>query len=489
MSRDAGPVLVIVLVSLAGTAVLGVSAWRSAGRLRSTLAEVARQARTDPLLYADAARSRADPPARFAARLPRVQEFESRATEAFPPPAHVRDLLCAGDPDMWRRLREAILASREVTARQVAETYGKELEYCPGDGRFALELVARGDPAPVALPAWVALARCPGPEADAAFTRADAPAVALLQRASRAHWAGLEGRGGVRAPPPERVIPAAIEVFREGGRLERREAAFTLGQSGPKGVEALLSLHAKEGDPKLRHDLAMALSESDDPRARAIVEAACRKAEDPACARREPAGLPAPTQIAAEGPSPALVARLRALKLLPEGAQLEGSTAGDLLVSAGRAHCFDTETGQFPNEHDSLLRSLAALAGDGLKGAMFEEIPLGGPDDDESPYRLLAYLGGERFEVRARNLGDWYDVEATIGLLNAVARARGVDVRWLVLESGDQTATVVAGPEGALRIAVAEKLLRVGGADQAMDAGKSFEEEVMRKLNGNPGAE
>lgn len=496
MSRDGRLVLVILVGSLVATAVFGVVAVRHGARAVRDLARMGspapgspRPAGTGLFLYADATRMRTEPPPRFAARLPRVQEFSKRGDEPFPPPAHVKDLLCVGDADMWRRAREAIAASGKVTVRQVMDTYGSDLRYCPGDGCFALELVDRGDPAPAAAPAWMALASCPGPRADAAFTRAGVPTAAVLERARRARWPEDEGGRAVRAPTPERVVAAGLETIREGPDHERRLAAFDVAAAGPGGVEALLALHARERDAKLRHDLGMALSESDDPRAQAAVRAECaRDGRDPICTRQERPELPAPVRMARQGPSPALLGRLRALRLLPGEAPAEEATAELLLLAAGCAHEFDTETGQFPNEHDSLLRSLAALAGDPMKGAIFEEIPLGGPDD-ESPYQLRAYLGGERFEVKARNYGDWYDVEAVIGLLNTMARARQLEVRWLVLEGGDQTAIVVAGPEEGLRTAVAEKLLRAGGAGDAMKAGKGFEGEVLKQPKSGSGGE
>jgi hypothetical protein len=488
MSRDARLVLALAAASFvasgvaAGFAVHRLIAFAGSLGSRPTADAEVTEAR-DPILYAEVEQAAAAPPARFAARLPRVQEFGERSGEAFPPPAYVRDLLCAGDPEMWRKAREAITASGKVTLAQVADTYGGELRSCDGDGCFAAALLGQGDPAPLALPAWMALTRCPSSEAEAAFRRPDAPAAAVLARAEVARWTADEGGAAVRAPEAERVVAAAQEVLRSGPAAERRGAAVELARAGPKGVEALLGLHAKVREPKLRRELAMALSEADDPRAKAIWKRSCAAdGDDPACSRLAPkqeeasqeedagSGDPeaegAAETTTAEAPMvpppatapPELAARLRSFGLLPEGKEVVGASSADLLLTAGRAYGFDTETGQFPNEHDSLLRSLAALAGGALKDALFEEVPPA-EDDEEGVYVLRAYLDRERYETRARNLGDWYDVEAVIGLLNSVARARQLEVRWLALSTGDQTATVVAGPEKGLRDAIAARLL------------------------------
>jgi len=231
----------------------------------------------------------------------------------------------------------------------------------------------------------------------------------------------------------------------------------------------------------------LALSEADDPRAQAIWKRSCaaddgdavcqrlaQDEEEATATQEEEAGSgdpqaeePADTTVV-EAPMvpppatapPELAARLRSFGLLPEGKEVVGSSSADLLLEAGRAYGFDVETGQIPSEHDSLLRSLAALAGDGMKDALFEEVP---PAEEgaEGVYVLRVYLAGQRYQTPARNMGDWYDVRAVVGLLNSVARARQLEVRWLALATGDQTATVVAGPEKGLRDAVAAELLEL----------------------------
>lgn len=495
MSRDARLVLALAAASLLATGAAGVLAVYRLVAFGSWLgsrpaAEVEASAPQDPIPYAEVEQATAAPPARFAARLPRVQEFGEAAADRFPPPAHVRDLLCAGDAEMWRRAREALAGSGEVTVAQVADTYGDLLRYCEGDGCFAAALLGQGDRPAAALPAWMALTHCPSAEADAAFRRPDAPALAVLARANVARWGVGEGATVVHPPPLERLLPAAVEVIQGGPRGTApngaRNAAFELARAGPRGVEALLGLHAKVREPKLRRDLAMALSEADDPRARAIWKRSCAAdANDPACSREEAGGDAEPaTPAPALSPAiPGLAARLQGMGLLPAGSAVEqaGDTSETLLLAARRGYQFDAETDQFPNEHDSLLRSLAALAGDGLKGALYEEVAPG-EDDEEGDYLLRAYLGGERYQATARNLGDWYDVEAAVGLLNAVARARRLEVRWLILPSSDQTATVLAGPEKGLRDALAAELLAAGGADEAMGRGKAFEEQVRGQL-------
>jgi hypothetical protein len=487
MTRDAKLVTVIAALSLAGVIVLSVkTASLGPGTVGGPVARVAPRERADGPFESDAVRHvKAAPPARFAAPLPRVAEFRDFDAERFPPQAHVRDLLCAGDEDMWRRLRESISASSGAGVADVARTWGELLEFCEGDGCAAARHVGAARSPAAAYPAWRVAARCPSAEAAALFRRRDAPADAVLARAD----ASRESRR-IAPPDPERVVDAALQVIAATDGIDRRLAAFQLAAAGRKGGEALLALHARERDAERRHDLAMALADVDDPRARAAWKAACARRTDGACSRpdvRPANAAPEPPEPPGAPPPAALVARLRALRLLPEAelpaADVAGIDSADmLLAAAGRAYAFDVETSMFPNEHDALLRSLAALEPGRLGGAMFDEVPPPEDDEDEKPYLLRAWAYGERWEVAAENLGDWYDVGACVRLLNAIARERKLDVRWIVLETGDQTAIVAAGPEAGLRTAVAEKLLRVAAAGDAAEAGKGFEQKVLEQL-------
>ncbi|MFY0569395.1 hypothetical protein ACN28E_36980 [Archangium lansingense] len=159
-------------------------------------------------------------------------------------------------------------------------------------------------------------------------------------------------------------------------------------------------------------------------------------------------------------------------------------TAEEVLLARGRAHVFDVETGMFPNAHDSLLRELAALAPEALPGFLFEEVPPTLEEDEAGTgsYRLIAWGGGKRYETKAQALGDWYDLDAVLTFLNAVARARGSDVRWLSLITGDQIAHVVAGPSQTLTHLLDSGLMQSGDSDEARSVGREFEEEVRRLL-------
>lgn len=150
-------------------------------------------------------------------------------------------------------------------------------------------------------------------------------------------------------------------------------------------------------------------------------------------------------------------------------------TVNDFLRSSGNWYWFDVETGTYPNNHDYLLYSLAELYGEPFEGAEFTEQP---PpmDDDEAAYRIHATLGDREWERLAENYGDWYDVEAVLGMLNEMAADLGLAQRAMPLVTGDQTAIVIVAPGEALLAAAGEGLIRPGGMREGMDAGKAFED-------------
>lgn len=79
--------------------------------------------------------------------------------------------------------------------------------------------------------------------------------------------------------------------------------------------------------------------------------------------------------------------------------------------------------------------------------------------------RLRATSRGDTFFVDTASDGDYYDLDAIVGLLNVVARARAANVRYLVVLDPLAEEAIVLGPPGELASAVAEGLLVVPGAD------------------------
>ena len=130
-----------------------------------------------------------------------------------------------------------------------------------------------------------------------------------------------------------------------------------------------------------------------------------------------------------------------------------------------------------PGGHDGLLRALAGLAGADLAGVEFIERAPAGPAGD---YELTAVSGESRGLVRtaALNFGQWYDLDAVLGLLNTLLEDRGSESRFVVLATNDRLATVLVGPAAGIQAAAAEGLIEVGEASFPMNAGRVEDEKA-----------
>jgi hypothetical protein len=215
---------------------------------------------------------------------------------------------------------------------------------------------------------------------------------------------------------------------------------------------------------------------------RAAALAALEKHAERLKAKQGRVGVAARTLLAY--PQLGLHARLVADGLLPAGAkdtEREDVTAEALLHRAGRVDQFDTETDTFPNAHHVLLARLARLA-PALGDVSFDEVPPPESAMDAGPYVLHAWTDGKRFTLKARNNGDWYDLEAVLGLLNALLATKGSEVRFVTLATGDQSAKVIAAPLPILERLVSDRLVTLDSSDDAMNDGKAFEEKVFRQL-------
>ncbi len=185
-------------------------------------------------------------------------------------------------------------------------------------------------------------------------------------------------------------------------------------------------------------------------------------------------------------PDGGVQARLVADGLLPVNAnalEQRDVTVERMLEESGRVLPFDVETGMFPNQHHVLLTKLAQLT-PALSDVVFDEIAPLEEQMDDGPYELRAWVGGKRYSVTAQNNGDWYDVTATLGLLNALLLTKQSDERFVVLPSDGQIASAMVAPLPALEALVKDGLLEIGASEEAMNGGKEFEEKVFRQLNG-----
>lgn len=406
---------------------------------------------------------------------------------AFAPFGHVLAKISQGDVLWLKRWREAAarVPSRDVNGW--AQQWQRDLLFTtktPGFCSFArTSMEAEGADLALRLAVSRSFASDCATAADASLLATEGVlAIALVDFFAAQTQAGSPP---VFVPRLEQAVRSVMSGSRDH---EQRYAAFTLANlQQPAATQALVRIHKQIEDQHLADEVAMSLMRTDDAEALALANAACqRRSRDPMCDPEHrqyydsEAEQPAPADPQSVKEAIAALASAgfdRVGQLNP--AQQPSADAEWLLTEAGYIHSFDVETGMFPNEHDGLLRDLAALASPDLDDVFFEEIY---PQQDRGQYRLLAYADGFLYQCEAANYGDWYDVEAVLALLNRLAEDRRLAQRFVVLHSTDQVAPVAVASRGALQVAFDKRWLVSGQAQQAMESGQAFEAEVIRDL-------
>ena len=477
------------------------------------------------LVYAQVSKTKAAVPQRYTAPLPStVEEFERfQAGDArFPPATYAQDAICLGDAAVLGNVMTAVKRARQQAAA-LTSAYATLVEDCkPSKAYCEQALRWISDESPVRNLGYHFLVQCQDPGAAAAFAAAQAPAEAVVVWHTKSY-----------SDPPictQRFADALVSVAAHNLDLEHNDWRVNLrlatnqlaGCSAPWATAALVAAHkSARGTNQLV--IGLALGRASAPALKAINAAACKM--QPESADCWPGGI-ASRNALVETPTPAFDAleavivdkakpnvdratalhnlaardRKRALDVLQKVRRNEGTLPAELSIAAniithdaeamlaelqqlGTAgiHHFDPETGMWPNHHDSLLRALAAMDSDGMNGIIFDEIAP--PVDSEDPYQLVAYVNGHRYTTQAQNFGDWYDVNAAVGLLNALAKERNIATRYASLsQSSGNDAYVISGPEPALQALFQRGLLQPSDAAQDVQDAKAVERRVLDKM-------
>ncbi|MFO0709702.1 MAG: hypothetical protein U0353_07665 [Sandaracinus sp.] len=115
----------------------------------------------------------------------------------------------------------------------------------------------------------------------------------------------------------------------------------------------------------------------------------------------------------------------------------------EALAARGHALLIDEETGTFPTPHDVLLRRLARMVAPALDAVVFDQVS---PDESQMAvgrYSLRAHLEGRVLETYARNYGDFYDLEAVVGLIDALLVRRGALDRCVIARDDAAAGTAI----------------------------------------------
>jgi hypothetical protein len=440
-------------------------------------------------------------PARYGAALPNSvatwKAWQEGGDLRFPPPSHTGDLIAQGDADYFQRLLRAAQSVVATERLQWSELWRTNLRYQDANTLFCEQAkpVMLGESSAARSALWSLYAMdCASIGEIDLLLRADTPARAVIDLYQ-------DDTGDERPkswPFRPALLNAARDIISTGTISEARTAAFQLAEM--RDVRALAGLRDIYGSlheqPRAKQ-VAMAFFRSADAADRAIAERVCQQMSKPdvMCqeASQSPEGLDEVSQMTLTNDQRKTVQqRIDQLQTagFADAAAVDFSALDDdrfesILTAAGRAYWFDVETDNYPNQHDHLMRKLARLVRPALDGAVFEEQapPLKEGDSSNADiYELFVYADGLRWHISAEDLGDWYDLDKVLILLNRVLIDRGSAQRLRVLQTQDQTATVVGGSVSALQNAFRSGILRAGGAQSAESSGKAFERKVRDQL-------
>jgi len=441
-------------------------------------------------------------PARYAAPLPADAASARGDWSRSPPFEMVADAVCAGDPAMRSKLSAAVAsaASKGATVDDLIEGYDKARSmYCsePSYCRWVGELTESSALASTREFWWYAIEHCDDPATRKRFEAPNVPTRAFVS-----WYAELYPRPDVMDPRFPSAVQEVIvaDLNGEGARHWRLAAVHLSEYDDATAITVAMDLFAlPKLDEFVKDGVLLGLRRNRSERAQAFVNARCHELERPEC---EPSPLPLLPSNDLEpkrGPSSdslaawrSLEAELDALGLTvvrrDENPDPTEPSIQAVLEARGRLLAFDTETDTFPNRHEGLMQQLTLLVTPDLDGIIFEEVPPQMTEtfekvDATGGYVLIAYLDGQRYEVDAQDLGDWYDIDAVVGMLNSLCRLRGKDSRFVVLRASDQTSTVVGAPASAIEAATAKGLIVLEehlGA--ATEIGTAFEKRVIEAM-------
>lgn len=457
-------------------------------------------------------------PARYAAAWPStLAELKTwHEAESALPPNHAVEGLLSGDPELFGRLQLASNAVRPGERAAWVRLMHQRFEFKTIRPAFCGKAlpVLEGPPSVMREVLAKAFAEgCARASEPLLILRADTPPAAVI-----AFFSSRWDSDAAPLPAYDPRFEAAVraELSSAERPFERRAPlAALLAHPDPRAEAAVLNIYREmpEGDEKVA--LAMMFRQGKTAEAKAIGQAVCENHPQSKLCQQERESKALTARLRAQGldvidadsapvaedelegeperDPPAMIKAMSDRLVAMGFAGLAGHDPANvrhadplsILADAGVVHGFDAETGQFPNEHDSLMRDLAGITGGAFAGAVFEEMP---PvfdertgEEEQGPYRLSVYLGGKRYRVDAKNNGDWYDVEAVLRLMNAVLADRRSELRLHAVGTADQTATVVAATPRAFAKAVKAGLLHGGDPQDAERAGKAFEESVLGK--------
>jgi hypothetical protein len=155
-----------------------------------------------------------------------------------------------------------------------------------------------------------------------------------------------------------------------------------------------------------------------------------------------------------------------------------------VLKSGGICVEFDAETGVLPCRHDRLVSRFARHSR-GLFNptSISEEWNQKNLEDENADYTLRFVYDGRLYQGRLRNLGDWYDVERVVSMINGALGDSKHKAQFIAVAEAGQIAEFVFADRAKFEPLANQFHLPLStNLNGAMDAGKAFEQEMIESM-------
>ncbi|MEP3374697.1 MAG: hypothetical protein ABJL43_01145 [Maribacter dokdonensis] len=122
-----------------------------------------------------------------------------------------------------------------------------------------------------------------------------------------------------------------------------------------------------------------------------------------------------------------------------------GGFVYDLLTASELHQWFDAETGTLPVDYDNLILEFSKNSNGKLKDI---EVWMDADVDKNYnvEYKIFVSANNRIYIMAPEDIGDWYDVEMTLNLMNTIAKDANLDERYVFIDTGDQTVQTLFGP-------------------------------------------
>ena len=123
----------------------------------------------------------------------------------------------------------------------------------------------------------------------------------------------------------------------------------------------------------------------------------------------------------------------------------------NFLTVSGIYQWFDAETGFVPVDYDNLIKEFAKNSNGKLVTIdVWMDVAI--DEDYKVDYKIYLSANERIYIVKPEDIGDWYDVDLILNLMNTVLSDSKLKERYIFIDTGDQTVQILFGPKDKVNL-------------------------------------